>query len=110
MRQVHHIPEFAFKLLIFTLYAELDLPYVRRQETRFLIETKPLCHRFRVTIDSVTKSFTYLERSGYIYNLTRECGRVRFYVNLPKYLTLSTRSDALSKYVAENRSEEARRG
>lgn len=110
LRQISKIKDFAYKMLIFAMYAELDLDYVRRQDNRFIIETRPLCHRFRITMKEFLQSMSKLEEHGYIFNFSKECGRVRFYVNFPKYLTLSSKSDELAKHVAENRSSEVAGG
>ena len=106
MQQISRIRDFPYKLLIFVIYGEGDMAYIRRQANRFIVETKPLCHRFERKVDAIRDAFKSLEHAGYIFNLTCECGRVRFYLNTPRYLTYRAHDLAPERYVAENRSGE----
>ena len=103
MKQSAHIGDFPYKLLIFMLYAELDMQYIRRQRNRYLAETRPLCTRFRISLKELHRNFRFLERAGYIYNLSIECGRIRYYANLPKYLTFTHDAENYERHVAETR-------
>ena len=106
MEQLSRIRDFPYKLLIFVMYGEGDISYIRRQASRFLIETKPMCHRFDRKLNEIRAAFKSLEKAGYVYNLTFEAGRIRFYLNTPKYLSYREHELAPEKYVAENRSRE----
>jgi hypothetical protein len=85
------------------MYGEADMDYVRRQGNRYLIETRPTCHRFTKSLPELRRAFVSLEKGGYIYNLSNEAGRIRFYINFPKYLTFSGNADETERYVAESR-------
>ena len=103
MEQTARIREFPYKLLIFVLYGESDLPYIRRHNNRFIVETKPTCQRFDVKSAYLRRTFGALAKAGYIYNLSSEAGRVRFYVNFPRYLTFNKLAAESEQYVAESR-------
>jgi hypothetical protein len=110
VEQLSRIRDFPYKLLIFVMYGESDITYIRRQANRFIVESKPLCHRFTRKAGEIRAAFKSLENAGYIYNLSVECGRVRFYINTPKYLTYREHAAAPERYVAEDRSGEIRGG
>jgi len=103
MEQTTRLREFSYKLLIFVMYGENDVPFVRRQENRFIVETKPLSKRFEKSIAVLRQAFHALERAGYIYNLSLECGRARFYINIPKYLSFNALAPTMERHVAEMR-------
>jgi len=103
MIQLSKLRDFPYKLFIFILYGEADISYVRRQGLRFITETKPLQLRFDKRVAELHKAFRDLEKAGYVYNVSFECGRIRFYANLPKYMMLTTDADTLEAHVAEMR-------
>ena len=103
MDQVTKLRHLPYKLFVFALYAEQSVDYVRRQHNRYILETRSVCHRFEISRAVLVKAARDLEKAGYIYNLSSECGRIRFYLNLPKYLTFNQLAPDMERHVAESR-------
>lgn len=94
---------FYFKLLVIILWGEGELSYIRRQKLRYMVHTAALRKRFRKKAIEINKAFDNLADMGYIYNVVKENGSIRFELNLPGYLTLSEDAFKTEAYVPERK-------
>lgn len=78
-----------YKLLIFIIYGDGLLSYVKRDRHVFNVWRRPICIKYRRTVSQVNELFRKLENEGYIYNLDVVGPDVRFCFNPPSWLTFS---------------------
>ena len=85
--------DWPFKILVMILWGEGEVEGIRREENRFLLETRFFSERFNKKVSDIHAAIRNLEKMGYVYNTSFECGRVRFHMNLPGYLGIIHKRD-----------------
>jgi hypothetical protein len=89
--------DFPFKIWCLLLFAEGELPYIRRKGTSYIVTIRPLRHRFHKTSKEMTSAFHSMVKMGYIYNFSVQASEYYFKIHLPKWLSLTTEVNSVSQ-------------
>jgi len=104
------IKESDAKLFFLILYGDTTFPWIRRQETRYVVDVRGLCERFKningrsrsETEKEMTKAFKRLQNIGWLYNYRHDKFFHRFAVRIPEWLTISELGKLTEKYVPKD--------